>query len=364
VAFSGNLNPRCASPGDDSEPSLRRQYKLAIFRFRRLFPAQRSSPSASPNMNLTFFRKNLIAVIVFVVVTVVIIAPLSQLYVTESDRYPDNVFLPPSLSDNSWKHGIDVIIKIVSVDFLTSTYRVHVNLDGYDSINSPVNETLMDQMGLFVKRPFSIFFSENTYSFDAKKPISPLDLTLNFISGDPSYYPFDTWFDQIPILAFFTNNSNEYIPVSVRAMGTIPITSINPLILYNSTTAITTVSLNMARSATTKGFSLFIIIIMWLLALGVTSVAYEIIFCGREVILPHIQPPIMAATAALLFAIVNVRNAQPGVPPIGSLADICGYFWNVALIAVSAFMMTVCWVWRWAPKPAENKQSCQTVETK
>ncbi|RUS18822.1 hypothetical protein BC938DRAFT_475889 [Jimgerdemannia flammicorona] len=183
----------------------------------------------------------------------------------------------------------------------------------------------MDQMGLFVKRPFSIFFSENTYSFDAKKPISPLDLTLNFISGDPSYYPFDTWFDQIPILAFFTNNSNEYIPVSVRAMGTIPITSINPLILYNSTTAITTVSLNMA------------------------SVAYEIIFCGRE-----IQPPIMAATAALLFAIVNVRNAQPGVPPIGSLADICGYFWNVALIAVSAFMMTVCWVWRWAPKPAEK----------
>lgn len=30
----------------------------------------------------------------------------------------------------------------------------------------------------------------------------------------------------------------------------------------------------------------------------------------------------MAAAAALLFAIVNVRNAQPGVPPVGILIDV------------------------------------------
>lgn len=41
-----------------------------------------------------------------------------------------------------------------------------------------------------------------------------------------------------------------------------------------------------------------------------------------------VEPPTIAVNAALLFALPALRNTQPGVPPVGALIDVCGFFWN------------------------------------
>ncbi|MFF2744216.1 DUF4436 family protein [Kitasatospora sp. NPDC058048] len=41
----------------------------------------------------------------------------------------------------------------------------------------------------------------------------------------------------------------------------------------------------------------------------------------------------MSGMAATLFALVGIRNAAPGGPPIGSLIDCIAFFWAEAIIA-------------------------------
>ncbi len=50
-----------------------------------------------------------------------------------------------------------------------------------------------------------------------------------------------------------------------------------------------------------------------------------------------LPPPLPAAT--LLFALPAVRAVQPGVPDVGAVIDVVGFFWNMALLA-----LTSCWL--------------------
>ena len=42
---------------------------------------------------------------------------------------------------------------------------------------------------------------------------------------------------------------------------------------------------------------------------------------------------------AVLFAIPQLRNVQPGIPSIGCASDTVGFFWNMALIAVALLLL-------------------------
>ncbi|ORY04923.1 hypothetical protein K493DRAFT_311177, partial [Basidiobolus meristosporus CBS 931.73] len=87
----------------------------------------------------------------------------------------------------------------------------------------------------------------------------------------------------------------------------------------------------MTRSATTKGFSICVVILMWALSLGLGTVAFQIVFLRRE-----IQPPVIALGVSMLFSLPALRNTQPGVPGIGCATDIIGFFWNMLLVAISS----------------------------
>jgi len=51
--------------------------------------------------------------------------------------------------------------------------------------------------------------------------------------------------------------------------------------------------------------------------------------------------PALGWMAATLFALVVVRNAVPGSPPIGSLFDYAAFLWAEAVIAVSVGVVSV-----------------------
>ena len=88
------------------------------------------------------------------------------------------------------------------------------------------------------------------------------------------------------------------------------------------------------RSSTTKFFSIAITIILWCLSLTVLTVAVGVWVRGKKLELPTI-----AIAGALLFALPAIRNTQPGIPPIGCNLDAAGFFWNMALIAVSVLLL-------------------------
>jgi uncharacterized membrane protein (DUF373 family) len=82
------------------------------------------------------------------------------------------------------------------------------------------------------------------------------------------------------------------------------------------------------RSRTTKFFSIFINILMWLLSLLLLAMVVGIWFRNRSV-----EPPTLAFNAALLFAVPAIRQVQPGIPTIGCIADAAGFFWCMAIVS-------------------------------
>ena len=57
--------------------------------------------------------------------------------------------------------------------------------------------------------------------------------------------------------------------------------------------------------------------VMWFLSLSVFIAAMSVFFRGK-----HTELPLVAISTALLFALPNIRNSQPGVPsPVGTTED-------------------------------------------
>ncbi|GAA2824754.1 hypothetical protein GCM10010505_56750 [Kitasatospora aburaviensis] len=75
---------------------------------------------------------------------------------------------------------------------------------------------------------------------------------------------------------------------------------------------------------------------MWALALAVMAGA-EVLHRSRQ----GMVWPSLGWMAATLFALVGMRNAAPGSPPIGSLIDYVAFFWAEGIIAACLVVTVV-----------------------
>ena len=57
------------------------------------------------------------------------------------------------------------------------------------------------------------------------------------------------------------------------------------------------------------------------------------------------QPPMTTWYAAMLFAVVPLRNALPGSPPFGGWIDITLVLWVLVVLVISMLLYIACW-WR------------------
>ena len=57
------------------------------------------------------------------------------------------------------------------------------------------------------------------------------------------------------------------------------------------------------------------------------------------------QPPMTTWYAALLFAVVPLRNALPGAPPFGAWVDITVVLWVIVALVIAMLLYIACW-WR------------------
>jgi hypothetical protein len=103
--------------------------------------------------------------------------------------------------------------------------------------------------------------------------------------------------------------------------------------------------MSFARASTVKFFSIFVMVVMWGVTIVVLLMTFSIVMRGRK-----IEIGMFSFLAALLFAFVALRNAQPGSPPIGSFSDYIAFFWAEILIALCLLSIIATWVYRPAAK--------------
>jgi hypothetical protein len=102
------------------------------------------------------------------------------------------------------------------------------------------------------------------------------------------------------------------------------------------------IDMTVARSGTVVFFSAFVMFLMWGATIAVLLLVLSVILRGRK-----IEVGMFSFLAALIFALIAVRNAQPGIPPIGTFSDFVAFFW--AEVILSLCLLTIIFTWLFRP---------------
>jgi Domain of unknown function (DUF4436) len=98
--------------------------------------------------------------------------------------------------------------------------------------------------------------------------------------------------------------------------------------------------LNLGRTLSTVGFGVVILGVLIALSVLGLFVATQTLRDRRK-----FQPPMTTWYAAMLFAVMPLRNALPDSPPFGAWIDITVVLWVIVVLVISMTIYITCW-WR------------------
>ncbi|OBB57627.1 hypothetical protein A5757_19585 [Mycobacterium sp. 852013-51886_SCH5428379] len=153
------------------------------------------------------------------------------------------------------------------------------------------------------------------------------------VGGTPTDYPFDRY---TTTMAFnVVTDDGTVLPTSATVANTDSFFWITPTLNTDYGDGLD-VDLLMKRSTPTVVFAVFVMILMLGLAAAAVTASYYALRWRRGLVLPA-----CSMMAAILFALIPLRNAVPGGPPIGSLIDFASFFIAEAVISISLITSVV-----------------------
>ncbi|KAJ7875519.1 hypothetical protein B0H14DRAFT_2715580 [Mycena olivaceomarginata] len=105
------------------------------------------------------------------------------------------------------------------------------------------------------------------------------------------------------------------------------------------------------RREVVRFFAVLMFITTWLVTLGVVIATAVVLLKNRQTE----RFGIVAASTALLFALPSLRSATPGIPDTPTVSDAVGYFWQIALLALSTFVLLCHAIWKMMDDKAEEE---------
>lgn len=149
------------------------------------------------------------------------------------------------------------------------------------------------------------------------------------VNGIVTDYPFDRYHS---LMTFAARADGASVPVAVTISSADPFFRNTP-----SADSITTdplaevdIDLTATRSTPTLVFAVFVMVLMLGLAAAAVTASYYILRWRRGLLFPG-----CSMMAAILFALIPLRNAVPGDPPIGSVIDFASFFIAETVIATA-----------------------------
>lgn len=162
--------------------------------------------------------------------------------------------------------------------------------------------------------------------------------------GDPDNWPFDTYTTDIIGVEVFsgTGAQRQAVPAGIIVAGHINGWNINsePATIDSPPAPQQTLRLTLERSTAALLFDIGLILVLLALPAAAMFVAIQTL-AGRQKFLP----PVMTWFAAVLFAVVPLRNLLPGAPPAGAWIDQLVVLWVLLAVAAAMVMYVAAW-WR------------------
>ncbi|KAF9352873.1 hypothetical protein BGX26_009337 [Mortierella sp. AD094] len=262
-----------------------------------------------------------------------IVIPIFSIYRKEGDNAQSVVEVGPQGVSHTGDF-IHVVGSVASVDFENKNFRVHFEFTPHGTLAG-------DDGILSAAISISLFYT--TLTFPEDQIMRSVDVTMPYMQGATIDYPFDAYKSYFEILANKEKEQLHKIPVSLTFLGMlqsvefIPTVQLSNVDLYKISIEIST-----RRSPTTIGFSLFIVLIMWMLSAAIGIIAIQVIQRHRPS-----DEHVLTLGITTLFALPALRETQPGIPAIGCAADVLGFYWNMAIIAIASIMILMASALRW-----------------
>ena len=129
------------------------------------------------------------------------------------------------------------------------------------------------------------------------------------------------------------------VPLSVALLAAVPGTKFMGSIDRKERSQLTEINLILRRANNLMMVSILISATMISLAIALLLIVLRLIGTPREE--ASFAP--LTMSFALIFGLPALRNAQPGVPPIGAFCDYISFIWAELIVAVSGLLFA----WRW-----------------
>ncbi|KAJ3114386.1 hypothetical protein HDU96_002142 [Phlyctochytrium bullatum] len=174
-------------------------------------------------------------------------------------------------------------------------------------------------------------------NYKSIQPAATITLQLG-----PMSYPFDRYGNSLfPVAASFFNETSK-ANETLNVIFDIQLSTAGFRMAVDETAAKNQdtpshsffIAFTISRTLTTTMFSIFVMVLLWAIALLAYGFTSFVVAYGMKS-----EPPVIAYSVAMLFAIPNVRNTQPGSPPMGCTGDLIAFFWVMALVAISVCLL-------------------------
>jgi hypothetical protein len=167
--------------------------------------------------------------------------------------------------------------------------------------------------------------------------VFPVPLT---VGGDNSDWPFDHYHSGPITVDLFRGASQVPERISVSFVDRVPGWAVAAVPIAGKAGTPAPYRVELRRSPSTAAFGAVIVGVLIALAGVSLFVAIQTARDRRK-----FQPPMTTWYAAMLFAVVPLRNALPDAPPIGSWIDVTITLWVIVVLVMSMLIYISCW-WR------------------
>lgn len=182
-----------------------------------------------------------------------------------------------------------------------------------------------------------------THTYDAGQPGGPFEAVLPIVRGSITRYPVDRY--EVPLLVAMTvgdGDDKQPAPIVVGARSTVSdfeLAAAVPDDLDGTGPQLAGVEWTATRPATTTVYAVWLMVLMWGLAVTGILIAWAVLIWRAEV-------PMWAFGyfVGVLFALPPLRNSLPGAPPPGTIFDFVSFYWSITIVGVTLMLLLGVWV--------------------
>jgi hypothetical protein len=284
-------------------------------------------------MRSAVLRFGVVGLIVLVVVT----------YIALVLAYEDSI---EGVAANTLTDSPDMVdhpVATFTVDQMESNYSAvvaNLAVSPGSALLDPLTHRLKEDIVLRVRS--AAVLTRREYSKGTLPGVFPVPLT---VAGQVATWPFDDYHSGPIEVQLFRGTDSQNSPELA------PVTVIDHLpgfkVAASKADGQEVYRLNVRRSLSTVLFAVLIVGVLITIAVIGMFVSVQTVRNRRK-----FQPPFATWYAAMLFAVVPLRNALPGAPPFGAWIDVTVVLWVIVALVAALLLYIVCW-WRHLRADAE-----------